>query len=106
MEILMKLSSQVWAELSYNDQSNVIIDLYQVCLKTGYCSNKGRKPVEDLQLVIQHVFGIKLDTAAFALRCKGLLNKGDSNSQNKALRQQQMLKTLAELFAAAKPVTA
>jgi len=106
MEILMKLASTIWSELSYNDQSNVIVGLYEICLKTGYCSHKGRKPVEDLQLVIQHKFGIKLDTAAFALRCKGLLNKGDSNSQNKILRQQLMLKTLAELMTAATVVTA
>jgi hypothetical protein len=90
----MKLSSLVWSELSHNEQSSVIVDLYTACLNSGYCSSKGRKPIRDIQVVIQHKFGIVLDTKNFEVRVKQLLNKQSDNAVNQYERQQAMLRLL------------
>jgi hypothetical protein len=85
---------QVWNSLSLVEQNDRIIKMYNTLVKAGLCSNKGRKPISDIQMVLEENYGMTLNTTQFTDRVKALLNKGDSRVAVKNDRRTNLLALL------------
>lgn len=94
----------MWNEMSHLGQNEVIVTLFTSIVDAGLCAKKGRKPIADIQFVIERKFGVTLDTVNFADRVRALLNKGDDRLNQRIVRQSAMLKLLADLDAKAATV--
>ena len=88
---------QVWNSLSLVEQNDRIVTMYNTLVKAGLCSSKGRKPIADIQMVLEENYGMVLNTTQFTDRVKALLNKGDSKVAVKAERRVHLLATLKGL---------
>jgi hypothetical protein len=85
-----------WNDISRIAQNEVIVKLFNAIVAAGLCSTKGRKPIADIQLVIERKFNTTFNTVDFADRVRALLNKGDDRLNQRIERQSAMLKLLAE----------
>lgn len=85
---------QVWNSLSLVEQNDRIVSMYNTLVKAGLCSNKGRKPIADIQMVLEEKYGMVLNTTQFTDRVKALLNKGDSRVAVKNDRRTHLLALL------------
>jgi len=87
----------MWNEMSRNEQNDVIVKLFGAIVSAGLCATKGRKPIADIQYVIERKFGVTFNSVEFSDRVKALLNKGDDRLVQKIERQKAMLLLLASL---------
>lgn len=87
----------MWNEMSRNDQNALIVKLFGAIVSAGLCATKGRKPISDIQMVIERKFNVVLNSVEFSDRVKALLNKGDDRLNQRIERQKQMLLLLASL---------
>ena len=57
----------MWNEMSHLAQNEVIVTLFTSIVDAGLCAKKGRKPIADIQFVIERKFGFKIKKLARTL---------------------------------------